>query len=217
MSRSRRDRGPAASRSGRAESSESGAKCPQCAICGHAGRGPRTRFHLTHGISVWLCEAHQRDAFKRRRSGREFAERLAAVWAACGVLTVRRRDALEAHVRRIQTATTDREQPGSYSWPMLRREAERRFAAGEPPAHVISELRDTYRDGPAMVPSIRTMRRWFTQARWLASPSTNRRMPSRPPGTRARSETPWRPLVDLILTGVAYPSTTYPRHAPRGP
>lgn len=216
MSRSRRQRGPAG-RSEHAESPGTGAVCPQCAICGHAGRGPRALRHLTHGISVWLCDAHQSDAFMKRRSGREFVERLAAVWAASEVLTIRRQAALEAYLRRIRTSTADREQPGSYSWPMLRREAERRFAAGEPPAHVISELRENHRDGPAMVPSIRTMRRWFTQARWLASPSTNRRKPSRPPGTPARTDSPWRPLADLILTGVAYPSTTYPRHAPRGP
>ena len=100
---------------------------------------------------------------------------------------------------------------------MLRREAERRFAAGEPPAQVISELRQTYRDGPAMVPSLRTMRRWFTQARWLATPSGKRRRHSRPPATTVKSHAHWRPLIDLILTGVAYPVTAYPRHSPRGP
>jgi hypothetical protein len=50
---------------------------------------------------------------------------------------------------------------------MLRREAERRFAAGESPRTVIDDLRRTYGQGPAVVPSLRTMRRWFTQARWL--------------------------------------------------
>ena len=103
----------------------------------------------------------------------------------------------------------------SRGWPMLRREAERRFAADEPPAQVISELRQTYRDGPAMVPSLRTMRRWFTQARRLARPSTDRRAQSRPPAPAARANPYRRPLVDLLITGVAYPSTTYPRHATR--
>ena len=216
MSRPRRGRGPD-SRSEHTESLRIGAQCPPCAICGHGGRGLRAQCHLTHGISVWLCDAHRNDVFMRRRSGREFVERLSAVWTASGVLTVRRQGALEAHRRRVQTATTGREQPGSYSWPMLRREAERRFAAGEPPAQVISELRKNYRDGPAMVPSVRTMRRWFTQARWLSSPPDNRRKPPSPPRAQARSATPWRPLIDLILTGVAYPSNPYPRHLPRGP
>jgi hypothetical protein len=219
MSRSGRDRGPVtgAEESAYPDSFRVGPARPPCAICGHGGSGHREQRHLTHGISVWLCDAHRSDAFMKRRSGREFAERLSAVWAASGVLTVRRQDALEGHVRRVQMATAERHQPGSYSWPMLRREAERRFAAGEPPAQVIAELRQTYRDGPAMVPSLRTMRRWFTQARWLASASNNRRRQSRPPATPVRSHADWRPLIDLILRGVAYPATAYPRHSPRGP
>ena len=218
MSRSRRNRGPVPSPEDSAAEPvllRTGPPCPPCAICGHGGRALREQRHLTHGISVWLCDAHRSEAFMNRRAGRDFAERLSAVWAASGVLTVRRHDALEGHVRRVQTARAERHQPGSYSWPMLRREAERRFAAGEPPAQVISELRQTYRDGPAMVPSLRTMRRWFNQARWLARPSTDRRAQSRPPAPSARANPYWRPLVDLLITGVAYPFTTYPRHAPR--
>jgi hypothetical protein len=189
--------------------------CPPCAICGHCGRGDRVLHHLTHGLSVWLCEAHRGDGFLCRRSGREFVERLAAVWAASGVLTVRKRQALAAHLRRIEAAGMERDRPGSYSWPVLRREAERRFAAGEPPAEVISELRLTYRDGPAMVPSVRTMRRWFTQARWLASPPLNRRHEHRAP--RQRSKSHWQALLDLALTGVAYPSAPTPNYLRRGP
>ena len=177
---------------------------PPCAICGRAGRGPRMLRHLTHGVSIWLCDAHRSDAFMRRRSGDEFVERLAAVWTASGVLTGRRQQALDAHLRRIQAISVERERPGSYSWPMLRREAERRFAAGEKPADVITELRTTYRDGPAMVPSIRTMRRWFTQARWLRGPATKRHgVPRTTASPRRKGRA--HPLVDLILSGVAFP------------
>lgn len=188
---------------------------PPCAICGHCGRGPRSERHLTHGICVWLCHAHDSDAFIKRRAGNEFVERLASVWAASGVLTSRRRDALTAHLRRIQTGTTQRTRPGSYSWPMLRREAERRFATGEPPAAVITDLRENYRDGPAMVPSIRTMRRWFTQARWLATPPTNRRNQPRP--MRPQTDSQWRPLVDVILTGSVKARPSRAQRHPRGP
>ncbi len=184
-----------------------------CAICGRAGRGPRAERHLTHGVSIWLCDAHRSDAFMRRRSGKEFVERLAAVWLSSGVLTLRRRQALDSHLRHIQTASADRQQPGSYSWPSLRREAERRFAAGEKPAQVIAELRHSYRDGPAMVPSIRTMRRWFTQARWLVGPSKSRRQQPRATATPRRAGRA-HPLIELILTGVAYPT---PPPGPRGP
>jgi hypothetical protein len=191
--------------------------CPPCAICGHRGRSDRVPHYLMHGLVVWLCRAHRSEAFLTRRSGCEFTERLAAVWAASGVLTVRRRHALEAHLRAVQLATIGSRKPGSYSWPQLRREAERRFAAGDPPAQVIAELRQNHRDGPAMVPSVRTMRRWFTQARWLETAPSNRRTHPRygaPPKHAASSR---HPFVDLILTGVAYPTQLSPRHIPRGP
>ena len=191
--------------------------CPPCAICGHCGRGERALHHLTHGLSVWLCHGHRSDVFMRRRSGREFVERLAAVWLASGMLTVRKREALAAHLRRVEAATDTRDRPGSYSWPALRREAERRFAAGEAPADVIAELRRTYRDGPAMVPSLRTMRRWFTQARWLATTPDNRRHEARAAARRPGAKSRWQPLIELILTGVAYPTTPVPRSLPRGP
>jgi len=191
--------------------------CPTCAICGYCGPGDRVQHHLTHGLSVWLCDAHRSNEFLCRRSGREFVERLAAVWLASGMLTVRKREALAAHVRRVEATTDTRDRPGSYSWPVLRREAERRFAAGEAPAHVISELRRTYRDGPAMVPSLRTMRRWFTQARWLATTPHDRRHGSRTAARRPGAKSRWQPLIELILTGVAYPTAPVPRSLPRGP
>ena len=40
----------------------------------------------------------------------------------------------------LRTAHRTRGLPGSYSWRELRREAEERFAAGEPPSAVIDEL-----------------------------------------------------------------------------
>ena len=154
-----------------------GPAAPQCAICGPSGRGPCTQQHLTHGVSVWLCAVHGRNTFLQRRGGKDFAERLSAVWVASGASSARRIAALQAHVRRIRNAGVRPLQPGSYSWPKLRQEAERRFATGECPRSVIiAELRQTYRDGPAMVPSVRTMRRWFTEARWLGT--------TQPPKTR---------------------------------
>ena len=189
---------------------------PPCALCGHSGRGPRAQCHLTPGVAVWLCDAHGSDAFMHRRAGRDFVDRVAAVWMASGVLTVRRTHALEAHLRRVQMVGAERDRPGSYSWPVLRREAERRFAAGEPPAEVIADLRGTYRDGPAMVPSVRTMRRWFTQARWLQHQSTSRRQQSRTKAPATRSGRA-HPLIELILTGMAYPTLPPLPRSPRGP
>ena len=190
-----------------------------CAICGRRGQRPRTPHHMTHGITIWLCDHHHSNEYMTRREGHEFVERLAGAWAAAGMLTIRRHDALHTHLHRIQSAGADRERPGSYSWPMLRREAERRYAAGEPPAQVIHELRQNYRDGPAMVPSVRTMRRWFTQARWLTTHQNNRQRRSRRSTTRARRESQWEPFLNLLLTGHAWRSRSPlndPRHGPSG-
>ena len=139
-----------------------------CTICGHRGRGAATAHHLTHGLQVWLCLTHGSIEFLQRRSGLEFVERLATVWGACGALTRRKVAALRAHVERMRAANDGRERPGSYSWPKLRDEAERRFAAGEAPNTVIDDLRTRHSADTAVAPSVRTMRRWFTQRRWLA-------------------------------------------------
>ena len=123
----------------------------------------------------------------RGGGGTVFAERLAAMWLATGSLTARRLAALRAYVRQTGAAEVTRDKPGSYSWPLLRQEAEQRFAAGHDPRTVITELRDRHADCPAMAPSVRTMRRWYTQARWLASPPQR---PRRGPevGRRAPAE-----------------------------
>ena len=123
---------------------------------------------MTHGIVVWLCPTHLDLRFLRRRSGRIFTERLHAAWLSAGRATKKQLNALEAHIRRINPAPAQRDQPGSYSWPQLRQLAEARFAAGDDPDTVIRELRQRYADhAPARVPSVRTIRRWHTQARWL--------------------------------------------------
>jgi hypothetical protein len=162
---------------------------PPCAICARTGREPRRLVHLTHGVSVWLCRQHASDEFLRDGDGTVFAERLAAMWIATGSLTARRAAALPAYIRQVQSAGGVRDQPGSYSWPALRSEAEQRFAAGDDPRRVIQELRDRHADCPAMAPSPRTMRRWYTQARRLVPraphPATPRRERRRAPAAFA--------------------------------
>lgn len=140
-------------------------KLPMCAICGGAGEGARAEHFLTHGVSVWLCEAHRSEEFQRRRSGRDFVASVGAVWRAAGITGRRHSQALAAHLRRVRDAS-ERVRPGSYAWPELRQEAERRFANGEPPRSVIAELRQAPLAGMRL-PSIRTLRRWFHEGRWL--------------------------------------------------
>lgn len=127
-------------------------------------------FHLTHGLIVWLCGSHRAPGFVSDGDGRVFAAALATVWASAGALTAKRRAALEAHCRRMAPRRRDGAPPGSYAWRALRTEAEERFAAGEPPAAVIDELRSRPFPAEARAPSLRTMRRWFSERRWLDAP-----------------------------------------------
>lgn len=147
---------------------------------------------MTHGVFVWLCRDHGSDAHVRQSDGSVFARRLAGMWAATGSLTRRRAAALLTHVRQVRCAGSSGELPGSYSWPRLRTEAERRFAAGEDPGSVIDELRRRHGHDTARPPSVRTMRRWFTQARWL--PAT-----LQPPPPARRRARRWEPLPDYML------------------
>jgi hypothetical protein len=163
-------------------------KTPMCAICAGAGEGERARHHLTHGVSVWLCGMHRSIEFQRRRAGRDFVASLSAVWGAAGVMTRRHDRALRAHLARVRPGDTTPPRPGSYAWAALRYEAERRFAHGENPAQVIAELARV-RIAGASGPTYRTLRRWFTDGRWLpvrrprpAARTTGRRDPS-PPAT----------------------------------
>lgn len=141
---------------------------PPCLICRQRARTTSFRF-LTHGVGVWLCATHGSTEFMRREGGRELVRLLTGAWTAAGALGFRRQAALSAHIQRLRSAIEGRDKPGSHTWPKLRREAERRFAAGEIPAVVIDELRNSHGGGPAIIPSIRTMRRWFAQGRWLIS------------------------------------------------
>ena len=136
-----------------------------CAVCGV----PRAteEHHLTHGVRLRLCVVHRASEYLRRKGGAVFVGRLTELWLAHGILTGKRRAALAAHQRRVRDVRLGQRFPGSYSWRELREVAERRFAAGEDPTIVIHDLRESNTWGPAAVPSYRTMRRWFVEARWL--------------------------------------------------
>lgn len=160
-----------------------------CAVC-CLPRATRS-YHLTHGIVIELCRIHRADEFLRRREGRAFTDRLRSVWAANGVLTTRRADALRTHHRRIRPAPAERQRPGSYAWPELRRHAEARFAAGEAPGSLIAELRRRHANDAAHVPTVRTMRRWFAEARWLHAPAAR-------PTPRRQAQPPDRPNIWML-------------------
>ena len=106
---------------------------------------------------------------QRLRRGRDFADALERIWVANGCLTSARRRALDAHMKALQPSEAIRPRPGSHAWIALRVEAERRFAAGEPPRHVIDELRELVAGRGPNPPSERTMRRWYAERRWLTT------------------------------------------------
>jgi hypothetical protein len=142
-------------------------KSPICAICLDRTRGRTQLRELTHGVKLSLCEGHHSVEFLRRNAGRDFAVTLMRIWRAQGCFT--RARALDAHLNAIRAlgTTIPRARPGSYAWPRLRREAEERFARGEGVIATITRLRERHARDHATVPSIRTMRRWFSQCRWL--------------------------------------------------
>jgi hypothetical protein len=148
-------------------------KQPVCAICLDRTRGKTLERPLTYGVTIWLCEPHHSIQFLCRNAGRDFVVTLERTWRSHGCLTRARSRALNAHLHAIRTtgATITRPRPGSYSWPRLRREAEACFARGEHILNTITRLRDRYVQGDANPPSIRTMRRWFSQGRWLRRPA----------------------------------------------
>jgi hypothetical protein len=177
-------------------------KTPPCAICEGPGSGPRAALYLPHGVRVFLCPAHRHPEFLTARSGRDLVVSLMHVWAGSGCLNQRRHAALDAQLRRVQAAGRAPRRPGSYAWPSLRREAEARFAGGERPAAVFAELRARHGGGTALVPSLRTMQRWFAEGRWLAPPAPGPTAPrpgGGPPGKSPGSgpqptSAPERPL-----------------------
>lgn len=140
-----------------------------CAICATRTVGETRALALGYGVSIWLCAEHVSEPFQRLHEGRAFADALERVWAANGCRTAARTRALAAHLHALRRAESVRPRPGSYTWASLRREAERVFAAGEPPRPAIDRLRELVAGSGASPPSVRTMMRWYAERRWLTN------------------------------------------------
>jgi hypothetical protein len=140
-----------------------------CAICAERTRGRTQELNMGYGVTVWLCAGHASREFQTQRKGRDLVLTLQRLWRAHGCLTAARHKALRAHLAALEGPNA-RSRPGSYSWPTLRTEAERHFATGAPAGTVIAALRARHAADTARAPSIRTMRRWCAERRWLACP-----------------------------------------------
>ena len=138
-----------------------------CAICVERTRGRTRAVELGYGVRVQLCRGHASREFMTQRGGRDFVLTLERLWQAHDCLTVARSRALRRHLAACRGVEA-RPRPGSYAWPTVRREAEAAFAAGRPVNAVIAAIRGLHGDGTAVPPSIRTMRRWNAERRWLA-------------------------------------------------
>jgi hypothetical protein len=150
-----------------------------CAICVDRTRGRTVAVRYGYGVCVSLCAAHASAEFQTQRGGRDLVLTLQRIWQAHGCLTAARSRALASHLAAC-AAHAERPRPGSHSWPDLRAQAERWFAAGVAPSVVRRRIR--LGDGcPGRLPSARTVRRWHSQRRWIAA---NDR--AAPLGARAR-------------------------------
>jgi hypothetical protein len=116
-------------------------------------------------VKVVLCRAHASPEFQLENSGRDFVLTLQRLWDAHGCLTQVRSRALNAHLETASAHPTPT--PGSYAWPDTRAWAERQFAAGDTPKAVMARLEARRGSGDPVLPSARTVRRWFTDRRWL--------------------------------------------------
>jgi len=146
-------------------------KQPVCAICVDRTRGKTVRLDLGRGVTVWLCADHGSEQFRTSRSGRDFVLTLDRLWTAHGCMTKQRSRALNDHLAANRSSPPpERQRPGSYAWPALRLEAEALFRRGVHPDRVIRQLRLRHANDYAKPPSIRTMRRWYTDRRWMTSP-----------------------------------------------
>jgi hypothetical protein len=147
-------------------------KMPVCAICLDRTRGRTLERDLGFGVRIWLCGVHHSVEFMRSNAGRDFGLTLLRIWRSQGCLTRARSRALEAHGKAVRALgrAAARPRPGSYAWPRLRREAEECFARGDRVVATIARLRERHARDHAVVPSVRTMRRWFAQGRWLRLP-----------------------------------------------
>ena len=146
-------------------------KSPICAICLYRTHGKARERQLGYGVRIWLCAIHHSVEFMRSNAGRDFVVTLARMWKAQGCLTRSRAKALKAHlaaVKDVGQRAPRRARPGSCAWPRLRAQAEQAFAHGADVLATITTLRERHADDHATVPSIRTMRRWFAQGRWLS-------------------------------------------------
>ena len=151
-----------------------------CAFCATSTRKVVKDIYLGYGVKIRLCPEHSSEAFRMQRSGRDFLCCLSETWKANGCMTARR-DKVIWHVEEQRKQTVKRRAakeddighlPGSYRCPEIRRAVEEAVERGITEIRKLDELVRTLlkaelRRGRVKPPSLRTLRRWRQQRRWV--------------------------------------------------
>src|SRR5688572_18408377 len=77
----------------------------RCAICGPTEDRFAQPLLMSRGITVWLCDAHMATQYRLQNGGVTFVDALTTVWESSSGLTVRRQEALAAHMRWVRQVT----------------------------------------------------------------------------------------------------------------
>ena len=151
-----------------------------CAFCATSTRRAARLVYLGDGVSIYLCPEHASEPFRLQRNGRDFLLCLDKTWRAAGCSN-RRRDRVlerveqerkETLARRARGEDDIRHLPGSYRCPEIRRAVEQAIDSGVVSIRKLDELVRTLlkaelRRGRVKAPSLRTLRRWRQQKRWM--------------------------------------------------
>ena len=151
-------------------------KAPKCVACfprSSAGQ----RVPLPYGVTLTLCREHRDPRFIASQSGRRFLAGVGEVCAGLGITARRYGEALRAFVDQCTNPRpAPRHRPGSYAWPDQRQAAELVWARGGTfEAGLAAALGLPPPPGFAFrLPSVRTVRRWWQERRWLTPPADRR-------------------------------------------
>lgn len=152
-----------------------------CLLCQTRTKGRAKDVYLGYGVTICLCDEHASDAFIQADNSRHFLLSVHLALRAAGRLTRRHVMALDGFVARARgranRAPTTRKRPGSYTWAAIRQRLEARLAASSLTTARMVELVQEWlkvelRRGLVKLPSLRTLRRWRLESRWLEPDST---------------------------------------------
>jgi hypothetical protein len=89
-----------------------------CAVCGPGTECTGEPLLLSRGITIWLCQEHRSTRYLTAKGGTVFVDTMTTVWnASCG-MSIRRQEALAAHIRWVRDIR-DRERLPTFMEPWI--------------------------------------------------------------------------------------------------